>query len=84
MDYYVQDYYSTNYVKCMHNIEVKKMKSEIEQILEQAEQIAKNLKVKRQEALLLIIAHDIASIHFHIDCLVMGMAQAHISAQKKE
>jgi len=68
----------------MHNIEVKNMKSEIEQILEQVNKMAHDLKIKRQEALLLIIAHDIASIHFHIDCLVMGMAQAHISAQKKE
>jgi len=60
------------------------MKSELEQILRQTEKIAKELKIKRQEALLLIIAHELASIHFHIDCVVMGMAQAHMVAQKKE
>jgi len=84
VDDYVQGWYSTNYVKCTHNIEVINMKSEIEQILEQADKMAHDLKIKRQEALLLIIAHDIASIHFHIDCLLMGMAQAHTVAQKKD
>ena len=57
---------------------------EINQLFDQANKIAKELKIKRQEALQLIAVHELASIHFHIDCFVMGMAQAHMVTQKKK
>jgi len=42
-------------------------KAELEEILVKARQIARDLKITLSEALVLITAHQIVCIHFHID-----------------
>ena len=53
------------------------MKSEIEQILNQTDIIATNMKITRQEALLLIIAQQLVCLHDHIDKVIYGIIGAH-------
>jgi len=53
------------------------MKSEMEQILDQAKKISKDMKITRQEALLLMIAHNAFCIHDHIDRIIFGVLQTH-------
>jgi hypothetical protein len=52
-------------------------KSEMEIIIDNAEKLRKQFKLNKQEALLLMAVHEISAIHYHIDCTVIGMAQAH-------
>ena len=44
--------------------------SEFESILKQAGALAAKLKITREEALLLIIARELACIHFHVDAVL--------------
>lgn len=60
----------------MHNIEVINM-DEMKQLLENAKKMSKALKINKQEALLLIIAHHTGCIHDHIDKIIFGTIQAH-------
>ena len=41
--------------------------NELESTLKQADALAKRHKITREEALLLMIAHEVGCIHFHVD-----------------
>ena len=69
-------------VKCTRSSEVLNLRNELELILEQAQKLSKDLKINKQEALLLMIAHELAAIHYHIDKVIFGLVQTH--TQKEE
>lgn len=58
------------------------MKNEIEQILDQAKKISKQLKVTPEVALLLIIAHQLTCLHDHTDKVIYGIIGAHAPKEK--
>jgi len=44
---------------------------ELEKVLAQADAVAKKLKVSRRDALLIMIAHEVLCIHFHLDQILV-------------
>ena len=59
------------------------MVSEIEEILANAKDISKKLKIKREEALLLIIARELVDVRTHVDDVVIGVARRLIPKEVK-
>ncbi len=57
---------------------------EIKQLLKQAEEISKDLKISREEAIMLIIAHHLACIHDHIDKVLWGISLPFIKTVKEK
>lgn len=83
MDAYGLDLYSTNYVKCTHNIEMIKM-DEIKQLLKEVDETSKKLKITRQEALLLVNTYHLNCIHDHIEKVIFGTLQAHVQEKPEK
>ena len=55
----------------------KKLNPEIKDLLKQAEKVSKALKITRQEAILLIVTHQLVCIHDHVNKVVFGIIASH-------